>query len=173
MRWFCGHHAKRLSANPGAQIVGLCDVSRDITQGYLGKHLSAYGPAPVQFTDPAEMYRVTEPDAVFICTPHTLHAEHAMHALDAGCHVFLEKPMVTAADDAYLLADKVKQTDKILVVGYNTPCTPEFSYIRESIRAGELGAAGTGDRPPFPGLDEADHGQMEAGAEAFRRRTGV
>ena len=136
---FAGAHARRLRENPDAQVVGLCDVSKDVTQGYMERNLPDYEPAPAQFTDAAEMYQTTEPDAVFICTPHTLHAEHANQALDAGCHVFMEKPMVTSADDAYALAEKVKQTGRILVVGYNTPCTPEFYYIRETIRQQRLG----------------------------------
>ncbi|MFW6059398.1 MAG: Gfo/Idh/MocA family protein [Phycisphaeraceae bacterium] len=136
---FAGAHARRLRDNEDAQIVALCDVKNEITQGYLDRNLDGYSPAPAQFTDPAKMYSTVEPDAVFICTPHTLHAEHAHQALDAGCHVFLEKPMVTAAEDAHALAEKVRQTGKILVVGYNTPCTPEFNYIRESIREQRFG----------------------------------
>ena len=42
----------------------------------------------------------------------------------------LEKPMVTQAQDAYELSDKVSKTGETLVVGYNTPCTPEFEYLR-------------------------------------------
>lgn len=136
---YSGRHAMRLSERDDVEIVGLCDVSEEITRGYLERNLSGYEPAPAQFTDAAEMYRAVEPDAVFICTPHTMHFEHASQALDAGLHVFLEKPMVTAAEDAYALEEKVKQTHKILVVGYNTPCTPEFQYIRESIREQRFG----------------------------------
>lgn len=136
---YAGAHAHRLRENFDARIVALCDVSKEITQRYLDRNLADYDPVPPQFTDAAEMYRVAEPDAVVICTPHTLHASHAQQALDAGCHVFLEKPMVTAAEDAYALADKVEQSGRILVVGYNTPCTPEFDYIRQSIRARRFG----------------------------------
>jgi predicted dehydrogenase len=62
-----------------------------------------------------------------------------VQALDAGCHVLMEKPMVTSADDAYKLAKKVEQTKKVFTIGYNTPCTPEFAYLREIIRKKELG----------------------------------
>ena len=41
------------------------------------------------FTDPAKMYKTAKPDAVFIATPHTLHFDHGMQALDAGCHVYM------------------------------------------------------------------------------------
>jgi hypothetical protein len=62
-----------------------------------------------------------------------------MQALEAGCHVLMEKPMVTSADDAHKLAAKVAQTKKVFTIGYNTPCTPEFAYLRETIRNKSLG----------------------------------
>jgi predicted dehydrogenase len=72
-------------------------------------------------------------DAVIICTPHTMHFEHAMDALDAGLHVFLEKPMVTNSGHAKELAEKARETGRILTVGYNTSATPVFSYLRRVI----------------------------------------
>jgi predicted dehydrogenase len=57
-----------------------------------------------------------------------------MEALDRGCHVLLEKPMVTSAQHAYKIKDKVHKTGKVFLVGYNTSFTPEFHYLREQIR---------------------------------------
>jgi len=47
--------------------------------------------------------------------------------------------MVTSLDHAYKLADKVKETGKILTIGYNTPCSAEMYYLRECIRKKTLG----------------------------------
>ena len=47
--------------------------------------------------------------------------------------------MVTDSGQAHRLAEEVKKTGKILVIGYNTPCTPEFIYLRELVRSKELG----------------------------------
>ena len=135
---FMGAHAQRLKGNPDVQIVGLCDEKIEITQGFYDRNLPGYT-KPGLFTDPAKMYAETKPAAVFIATPHTLHFKHGMQALDAGLHVFMEKPMVTSADDAHALAAEAKKKGKIVVVGYNTPCTPEFAYIREVIRSKKLG----------------------------------
>ncbi len=131
---FMGVHANRLRAHPDVEIVGLCDVKEELTRSFLQKHLTQVQPPPALFTDPAVMYAQAKPDAVFIATPHTLHFQHGMQALAAGCHVYMEKPMVTAAPDAYALAAEAKKTGKIVVVGYNTPCSPEFNYLRQSIR---------------------------------------
>ena len=101
--------------------------------------MEAEGAGLPAFADPAEMYATVKPDAVVICTPHTLHHEHGMGALEAGCHVLMEKPMVTAAADAYEMKSKVEETGKVFVIGFNTACSPYFYYLREQIRSGAFG----------------------------------
>jgi predicted dehydrogenase len=76
---------------------------------------------------------------VTIVTPHTMHYDHAVQALEAGCHILMEKPMVTESGQAHDLAAKVKASGKVFVIGYNTPCTPAIDYVRRTIRSGELG----------------------------------
>ncbi|MCE9590517.1 MAG: Gfo/Idh/MocA family oxidoreductase [Planctomycetes bacterium] len=136
---FMGIHAGRLKGHPDAQIVALCDTTAELVQTFYGKHLADYQPKPAFFTDAAAMYAQAKPDAVFIATPHTLHFQHGMQALDAGLHVYMEKPMVTAAADAYAMAAKAKEKKRICVVGYNTSSSPEFEFIRNAIRTQEFG----------------------------------
>jgi len=132
-------HARRMNRNPEVQIVGACDVNTTIATNYIEKNLPDLQPKPGAFDDVGKMLAATKPDAVLISTPHTLHFQQGMQALAAGCHVLMEKPMVTFADDAYKLAAKVKETGKILTIGYNTPCTGNFYYVRESIRNNTFG----------------------------------
>jgi predicted dehydrogenase len=134
-----GGHAKRYAANPDVEIVALCDVSEERVTAFIDRHLKDYSPRPAIYTDPATMYAEAKPDAVSIVTPHTLHFEHGMQALAAGCHVLMEKPMVTESSQAKTLAAEVEKSGKIFCIGYNTPCTPEFRYLRELMRNQELG----------------------------------
>ena len=132
-------HARRLNEHPDAQIIATCDVNTEIANGYIDRNLPELEPRPDAYDDIDKMLAETKPDAVLISTPHTLHFEQGMKALNAGCHVFMEKPMVTAAEDAYTIAEKVKETGKVFVVGYNTPCSANFYYLRETIRNKTLG----------------------------------
>jgi predicted dehydrogenase len=134
-----GGHAQRFANHGDVELVALCDVSQEILEGFIERNLKDYEPRPAAFTDAAQMYAEARPNAVVISTPHTLHFQNAMQALDAGCHILMEKPMVTDSGDAHALAKKVEETGKVFVIGYNTPCTPVFSYIRDTIRSGELG----------------------------------
>ncbi len=134
-----GAHAGRFKANPDVEIVALCDVELARCEAFAKRHLDGIEPQPKLFTDPAKMYAASALDGVAIVTPHTLHYEQGVQALEAGVNVLMEKPMVTDSDQAHLLAAKVAETGKLLTIGYNTPCTPEFAYLRELIRADELG----------------------------------
>src|SRR5436309_472817 len=129
-----GAHARRLKGHRDVQIVGLSDVDTAHVQAFIDRHLADYSSKPAIFTDAARMYAEAKPDAVVIVTPHTLHFEHGMQAIQAGCHVLMEKPMVTDAGQAHQLAAAVEKSGKTFVVGYNTPCTPEFKYLRNLIR---------------------------------------
>ena len=132
-------HARRMNENPDVQIVGTCDVNTDIANSYIDRNLPELDPRPAAFDNIPAMLDETAPDAVVISTPHTLHFEHGMQALNAGCHVLVEKPMVTSAQDAYTIAEKVKETGKVFTIGYNTPCSANFYYIRECVRNQTLG----------------------------------
>jgi predicted dehydrogenase len=134
-----GAHARRLRSHPDVQIVALSDVSVPLVEQFAERHLAEVQPKPGIFTDPARMYAEAKPDAVVIVTPHTLHYEHGMQAIAAGCHVLMEKPMVTDSGQAHRLAEAVEKSGKTFVVGYNTPCAPEFKYLRNLIRTKELG----------------------------------
>ena len=70
-------------------------------------------------------------NAVILTTPHSLHAKHAIQALQNGKHVFVEKPMATKYLDAkkmYLIAKKYK---KILSVGHNRRYSSVYEFINK------------------------------------------
>ena len=133
-------HVERFMKNPDVAIVALGDVSTTVMERFkTDTGLDAVEPVPEMFTDAATMFAEAELDAVIIITPHTLHFDHAMLAADAGLHVFMEKPMVTSSDQAHALAKRFSDLDKVFIVGYNTPCRPEFDFLRTTIRNQSLG----------------------------------
>ena len=60
----------------------------------------------------------TKPDLVVIATYSDSHADYAVAAMDAGAHVFVEKPLATTVADAQRVVDKARETGRKLVVGY-------------------------------------------------------
>lgn len=135
-----GGHAQRMKKMEEVEFAALCDLTEDIAGAFRKRHFGAVGQDIPVYAGTKAMYAGTpDLDAVVIATPHTIHFEQGMEALDAGCHVFMEKPMVTSTEHAYTLAAKAEQSGKIMTIGYNTSCSPRFDYLREKIRANAFG----------------------------------
>ena len=78
-------------------------------------------------------------DAVLIATPDHWHAKIAIDAMDAGKHVYVEKPMTHTVEQAIKLRDAVKRTGKILQVGPNGTANDSYWVAHEAIKAGRIG----------------------------------
>lgn len=94
---------------------------------------------PNAFTDYRQMLAACDLDAVIVGSPHTLHFEQAMAALDRGAHVFVEKPMTTSAADARALVERARQAGRHLVVSLGWNFSPMVAEARARVSAGAIG----------------------------------
>lgn len=116
--------------------VAVCDVYRkrlDEARGFLGLGESH------AVADHRRILDRKDIDAVVIATIDTWHAEISAEALDAGKHVFCEKPMSRYLADAFVVHDAVKRTGKTYVIGSQGCMDPKWHKAAEWIRAGKLG----------------------------------
>lgn len=130
-------HIKRLLENANAEIVALCDIRESALQRTVERNPGVEG-LP-QFADYREMIESVGLDAVHIDTPHTVHYEQIMGSLDRGKHVFCEKPLVCSVAHAHNVLAKQRETNRVIVLGYQRHYQPEFLYIRDEIAAGRIG----------------------------------
>jgi predicted dehydrogenase len=70
------------------------------------------------FNDFLKALEESRPDAVSISTYPDTHAMYAIAALDAGCHVFIEKPLAESVAEAEQIVAKARETGRKLVIGY-------------------------------------------------------
>lgn len=92
------------------------------------------------FTDYRQMLNeVPEIEAVSVCTPNALHAEHTIAALEAGKHVMVEKPMAMNVAEARRMMDAAKRSGKELIVGFQHRFDPKSRFIRDQVQSGTLG----------------------------------
>ena len=94
-------------------------------------------------------------DCVSICTYNTQHAPCAIHALDAGLHVLLEKPFTVTLDEAIEVMKAEKRSGKILTIGFQPRMSENMQMIKKVVESGELGKvyyiqAGGGRRRGIP-----------------------
>jgi predicted dehydrogenase len=80
-----------------------------------------------------------EVDAVAIATPVSTHYELAAAALEAGKHVFVEKPLAASTQQAQSLIELADRNGRVLMPGHTFLYSPPVNMGRELIRAGELG----------------------------------
>lgn len=118
-------HASAYHRNPGFEIVGLC--SRSIKSKEIPEELRGY---PL-FEDWQAALQDLKPDAVSINTWPNTHAEFAITAMDAGAHVFMEKPIGTTNEEAEAVVAAAKRTGKKLVLGYILRVHPSWEKFIE------------------------------------------
>lgn len=125
-----------LKNNPAVQLLGLVSATGLSARQKADKFGFAYCG-----TDVKAIIEDASVDAVFIGTRHSTHADFAIQALNAGKHVFVEKPMVVSEEqletvcDAYRKANAQKPTG--LMVGLNRRFAPMTIQLKEAFRSGE------------------------------------
>ncbi|MBL7767599.1 MAG: Gfo/Idh/MocA family oxidoreductase [Flavipsychrobacter sp.] len=126
----CGNmgasHAVAYQLLDGFEIVGI--VSRGDSKKRLNEKL---GGEYALFDSYTEALAVTKPDAVCISTYPDTHEEYAIQAMEAGAHVFLEKPVADTVVGAERVVAKAKELNKKLVVGYILRHHPSWIYFIE------------------------------------------
>ena len=129
----CGNmgasHARAYHKMPEFELVGL--VSRGpASRGAISKEL---GGVP-EFADYYQALAATRPDVVSINTYPETHAAYALAAIDAGCHVFCEKPLAETVAEAQAIVDAARAKRRKLVIGYILRVHPAWQKFIELAR---------------------------------------
>ncbi len=138
-----------------AQCVALCDPLRSKFPKALQKH-----PGCKTYTDLRELLADAAVDAVYIATPDHWHVPAALLALNAGKHVYMEKPFSTSIEQDYALRDAVRKSGLVFQYGAMQRSMPTFQKGIELVLNGHIGevreilqyciAGRSGGQPPKP-----------------------
>jgi predicted dehydrogenase len=133
----CGNmgasHATAYHHMPEFEICGL--VSRGDSKIRLNKNLGA---AYALYEDFDKALQETHPDAVCISTYPDTHEEFAIKALEAGSHIFIEKPLADTVLGCEKIITKARETDRKVVVGYILRHHPSWMrFIEEAQKLGK------------------------------------
>ena len=126
--------ARNIQESDVAELAWLCD-SRPERLGALGRRY----PAARQALDLSEVLADPDVDAVAIATPVTSHYPLAQAALEAGKHVFVEKPLAASSAEALELMALAERSSLVLMPGHTFLYSPPVVEIRRLIEAGDLG----------------------------------
>lgn len=117
------------------EITTIADIDK-------GKMIDRYGGlavTPAMFTNDADFLASAQIDAVVVATPDDLHERHACLALNAGKHVYLEKPMAITSGGCDHIMAMAKESGCMLYVGHNLRHFTVIKKLKEVINSGVIG----------------------------------
>lgn len=91
------------------------------------------------YSDVEEMAADPDVEAVYIATPHQLHAEHVLACARHGKHVLVDKPLAISMDDANTMVDAAASASVHLIVGPSHSFDAPVAMARQMINSGEFG----------------------------------
>jgi len=127
-------HLPLLSDLPDVSLAAVCDDNRPKAQLVAERFA-----VPSVYSSAAEMAEEADLDAVIVCTPNQLHAEHSDLALNGGASVLCERPLGTSRSEVSRTLGIAKETGRTLMVANNHRFRPDAWALRRFITAGELG----------------------------------
>jgi phthalate 4,5-cis-dihydrodiol dehydrogenase len=98
---------------PELDLVAVCDLKPELAEANARR----FG-APAVYADFPEMLRQQSPDAVMVVGPPQMHEEVGLAVLEAGCHLFIEKPAAPTVEGAKRLVDTARRVGKMGQVGH-------------------------------------------------------
>jgi predicted dehydrogenase len=127
-------HLESYQGIPGAEIVAVADINEAVAQ-----RVAAEFNIPDVYTDYHDLLQRDDIEAVDICLHNNLHRPAAVAAMEAGKHVFCEKPMAGSYADAKIMYDTAQALGRKLSIQLFTLFRPETRAARLLIEAGHLG----------------------------------
>jgi len=125
--------APAIHAHPGIILVAAAEPNSEHRKS-LEKNFGAK-----TYTDVTDLVNDPDVEAVYISTPHGLHKEHALAAINAGKAVLIEKPMTVSLEDASLLIEAAKKTAVTIIVGPSHSFDGPVKLAETLIAEGKIG----------------------------------
>jgi len=126
-------HLDGLKNIDGVEVVALVGRTLEPTKEVAEK----YNIAQV-YTDLDDCLKLSDADAVILCTPTQMHAQQAIACMKAGKHVQVEIPLADSWEEAEAVMNLQKDTGLVCMVGHTRRFNPSHQYVHNRITAGDL-----------------------------------
>ena len=127
-------HVSQILRIPGCRIVGVCD-----REPLMARQLAERFPAGTPYPDLQALLETGKPHVVHVTTPPGSHFELARMCLDAGTHVYVEKPFTVHLTEARTLLALANARGLRITAGHDDQFTHVARRMRELVRTGYLG----------------------------------
>ena len=134
----CGNigsrHLAILSEQADARVSAFCDTDARRLESSIARN-----PAGSPYAAIDDLLAHADAEVVNICTPHYLHAEHAIAVLESGRHVLVEKPMCLTTSDADRMIAAARHAGRLLMVVKQNRYNKPVALLRAAMDEGRLG----------------------------------
>ncbi len=127
-------HVSEVQKLSDARVVAVCDL-----EPLMAEQLAIRFAVPAHYVDYAEMLEREAPDVVHICTPPGPHVALGKAAVDAGAHLFVEKPFALTHADTVDLIDYAERAGRKVSIGHTYEYDPASVDLRKLVADGALG----------------------------------
>lgn len=151
-----------------SNVVAMCDVDTNQLDPAVAEVEKKTGTAPKKYKDYRELLEKEKPEIVIVGTPDHWHPLCTIAAVNAGAHVYVEKPISHTIAEGRAMVQAARANDRVVQVGTHRRASPHCISARKFMKEGKLGkigmvrafvlyAGGPGtpepDSDPPPGLD--------------------
>jgi predicted dehydrogenase len=126
-------HARVFHEQPESRLVAVVDVNQERAQTLATR----YG--ATAYTDLQAVLAEDQVDAVAVVTPDFLHRDPVVAALQAGKHVFVEKPLATTLAEVRELVQLSTTANVVTMVNYSQRFLTDYAWIKQAIDRGAIG----------------------------------
>lgn len=126
-------HAPSVAAHAGFHLAAACDALPERLEEAREKYqVNGY-------TDFEEMLEKERPEVAVIATPTHLHVRHAVHAMECGCDVFLDKPIARDLAEADQIIEAQRRTGRKLMLYQPQRAQADIQALRSILQSGVIG----------------------------------
>ena len=138
----CGRIATnhlKAALNNHMNIVAVCDILPEAMELLLSKHELEKDTSIKRYTDYKAMIAENEIDLISIATESGIHAEIALHCIDSGVHVIIEKPMAMSMDDAEEIIRRSEEKGVKVAACHQNRFNVAIQELRRAVEADRFG----------------------------------
>ena len=125
-----------------SEIVAMCDVDRNQLEPAAAEVEKLTGKKPQKYGDYRELLNNEKPDIVIVATPDHWHPLVTIAAVDAGAHVYVEKPISHTIHEGWAMVKAARANDRVVQVGTHRRVSPHNMSGMQFLKEGKLGKIG-------------------------------
>lgn len=123
----------------GVSCIGLCDIDQNILENRASDIENITGTVPKLYNDYRELLDNPDLDAVIIGTPDHWHCLQTVHALEAGKHVYVEKPLANSIAEIDVIKKAADYYGHVIQVGQQQRSGAHWQKVVDLVQSGHLG----------------------------------